>query len=137
LKTSGNPVAVTPTFTDASQLLTLTPALPLLANANYTLTITGVKDTAGNQMTSTVTNTFTAGPTFDLVGPFVTVSDPAPNTTGVGTNVTPRIVFNKRLNPLSVVSSSNELYYSGSVELYNNVTGQFVPATVSMTADRM
>ena len=37
------------------------------ANANYTLTITGVKDTAGNLMTSTVTNTFTTGPTFDLI----------------------------------------------------------------------
>src|SRR4029077_16425631 len=88
-------------------------------------------------MTGTVTNTFTTGPTFDLAGPSVTVADPAPNTTGVGTNVAPRIVFNKRLNPLSVVSSSNELYYSGSVELYNNVTNQFVPATVSMTADRL
>jgi hypothetical protein len=137
LKTGGNAVAVTPTFTDASQLLTLTPALPLLANANYTLTITGVKDTAGNQMTSTVTNTFTAGPTFDLVTPQVTLTDPANGAIGVGTNVAPRIVFKKRLNPLSIVSSSNELYYSGSVELYNNATGQFVPATVSMTADRM
>ena len=57
--------------------------------------------------------------------------------TGVGTNVAPRIVFNKRLNPLSVVSSSNELYNHGSVELYNNATAQFVPATVSMSADRM
>ena len=49
----------------------------------------------------------------------------------------PRIVFNERLNPLSIVSSSNELYYNGSVELYNNATSQYVPATVSMTADRM
>src|SRR4029077_16859351 len=87
--------------------------------------------------TSTVTNTFTSGPTFDLVNPSVTLTDPANGAIGVGTNVAPRIAFNKRLNPLSIVSSSNELYYSGSVELYNNATGQFVPATVSMTADRM
>jgi YD repeat-containing protein len=137
LTTGGNPVAVTATFGDVNQLLALTPTLPLLPNANYTLTITGVKDTAGNQMTSTITNTFTTGPTFDLAGPSVTVADPAPNATGVGANVAPRIIFNKRLNPLSVVSSSNELYYSGSVELYNNVTNQFVPAMVSMTADRL
>jgi hypothetical protein len=137
LKTGGNPVAVTPTFTDASQLLTLTPALPLLANANYTLTITGVKDTAGNQMTSTVTNAFTAGPTFDLLNPAVILTDPAPNMTSIGTNVAPRIVFSKRLNPLSVVSSSNELYYNGSVILFDNATGQYVPATVSMSADRL
>jgi hypothetical protein len=137
LKTGGNAVAVTPTFTDASQLLTLTPALPLVANASYTLTIAGVKDTAGNQMTGTVTNTFTAGPTFDLINPSVILSDPAPNMTSIGTNVAPRIVFSKRLNPLSVVSSSNELYYNGSVDLYNNATLQYVPATVSMSADRL
>ena len=138
LVTGSTTVAVTPTFSNADQLLTLTPTLPLLAaSANYTLTITGVKDTAGNLMAGTVTNTFQTGPTFDLLHPSVTLSDPAPNTTGVGTNVMPRIVFNKRLNPLSVVSSSNELYNRGSVELYNNATSQFVPATVSMSADRM
>ncbi|MGB8011989.1 MAG: Ig-like domain-containing protein [Terriglobales bacterium] len=136
--TGGNPVAVTPTFSDANQLLTLTPTLPLLAsNATYTITITGVKDTAGNTMTGTVTNTFTTGPTFNLIHPSVTVVDPPANSTGVGTNVTPRITFSTRLNPLSVVSSSNELYNYGSVELYNNSTGQYVPATVSMTADRL
>ncbi len=138
LKTGGNPVAVTAAFSDANQLLTLTPTLPLLAaSATYTLTITGVQDTAGNVMAGTVTNTFTTGPTFDLLRPSVTLSDPAPNTTGVGTNVTPHIVFNKRLNPLSVVSSSNEVYNRGSVELYNNATSQYVSATVSMSADRL
>jgi hypothetical protein len=138
LKTGGNPVAFTPTFSDANQLLTLTPTLPLLAsNSTYTLTITGVNDTAGNTMVGTVTNTFRTGSTFDLLHPSVTLSDPAPSTTGVGTNVAPRLVFNKRLNPLSVVSSSNELYNLGSVEMYNSNTGQYVPATVSMTADRL
>jgi large repetitive protein len=138
LKTGSTTVSVTPTFSDANQLLTLTPTLPLLAsNTTYTLTITGVKDTAGNPMAGTVTHTFTTGPTFDLLHPSVTLSDPAPNMTSVGTNVAPRIVFNKRLNPISVVSSSNELYNRGSVELYNNTTAQYVPATVSMSADRM
>jgi hypothetical protein len=137
VQTGGNSVAVTPTFTDANQLLTLTPTLPLLANASYTLTITGVQDTAGNKMTSTVTNTFTTGPTFDLGNPQVTLTDPPSGATGIGTNVAPRIVFSKRLNPLSVVSSSNELYYNGSVTLYNNATALYVPATVSMSSDRL
>jgi hypothetical protein len=137
LKTGGNAVAVTPTFTDAGQLLTLTPSLTLLPNASYTLSITGVTDTAGNQMTSTVTSTFSTGPTFDLLTPSVTIADPPAGAIAIGTNVAPRIVFNERLNPLSVVSSSNELYYQGSVELYNNATGQYVPATVSMSSDRL
>ncbi len=136
LTTGGNQVAFTPTFSDANQLLTLTPALPLLPNANYTLTIAGVQDTAGNKMASSVTNTFATGPTFDLLAPQVTLTDPPSGAINVGTNVAPRIVFNERLNPLSIVSSSNELYYSGSVGLYNNATSQYVPVTVSMTADR-
>ena len=137
LTTGGNPVAATLTFSDANQLLTLMPALPLLPNANYTLTVAGVKDTAGNPMASTVTTTFTTGPTFDLLIPQVTLTDPPNGATNVGTNVAPRIVFNERLNPLSIVSSSNELYYNGSIELYNQATSQYVPATVSMTADRL
>ncbi|HSZ60871.1 MAG TPA: Ig-like domain-containing protein [Terriglobales bacterium] len=136
--TGGNPVAVTPTFSDANQLLTLTPTLPLLAsNATYTITITGVKDTAGNLMTGTITNTFTTGPTFNLIHPTVTGFDPLNGSTGVGTNVAPRITFSERLNPLSVVTSSNEAYNHGSVEMYNTNTNQYVPATVSMTADRL
>jgi hypothetical protein len=138
VQTGGNTVAVTPTFSDANQLLTLTPTLPLLAsNASYTITITGVKDTAGNVMSATVTNTFTTGPTFNLIHPQVTLVDPPNGSTSVGTNVTPQVVFSERLNPLSVVSSSNELYYSGSVELYNNATSQYVPATVSMSSNRL
>jgi large repetitive protein len=136
LNTGGNAVAVIPWFTDANQLLTLTPTLPLLANASYTITITGVKDTAGNQMTATVANTFTTGATFDLNPPSVVLSDPAPDTIGVGTNVAPRVEFSKRLNPLSVVSSSNEVYNQGSVQLLNSATGVFVPVTVSLSSDR-
>ena len=135
---SGNPVAVTPVFSDANQLLTLTPTLPLLAsNANYTITITGVEDTAGNVMSGTVTNTFTTGPTFNLIHPTATVFDPLTGSTGVGINVAPRITFSERLNPLTVVTSSNETYNSGSVMLVNGATNQYVPATVSMTADRL
>ena len=137
LATGGNPVAFTPTLSDASQLVTLTPMLPLLPNASYTLTITGVQDTAGNKLTSTVANIFATGPTFDLVTPQVTLTDPPNGATNVGTNVAPRIVFTERLNPLSIVSSSNELYYNGSIELYNQATSQYVPATVSMSADRV
>jgi YD repeat-containing protein len=138
LTTGGSTVAVAPSFSAANQLLTLTPKLPLLAsNATYTISITGVKDTAGNQMTGTVKNTFTTGPTFNLIHPSVTGADPPNGATAVGTNIAPHIVFSERLNPLSVVTSANETYDHGSVELYNNVTQKYVPATVSMSADRL
>ncbi len=137
LTTGGNSVAATATFGAANQVLMLTPSLPLLPNASYTLTITGVKDTAGNKMTATVTNTFTTSSTFDVVQPSVVLADPPAGSIGVGTNVAPRLVFSGRLNPLSVVSSGAELYYNGAVQLYNYATGQWVPATVSMSADRL
>jgi len=137
LTTGGNPVALSPTLSDANQLLTLIPVQPLLApNASYTLTITGVKDTAGNVMTSTVTNTFTTGPTFDLSNASVISADPPSGAINIGINVTPRVTFSKRINPLSVVTSSNEPFNNGSVVLYNLTTGQFVPATVSMASNR-
>ena len=137
LATGGNPVAFSATFSDANQLLTLTPSQPLAPTAIYTIAITGVKDTAGNQLSGTVTNTFTTGGTFDLSAPSVVSSDPAANTVGVGTNVVPRVVFSERLNPLSVVTSSNQIYNQGSVELLNTATNQFVPVTVTMSTDRL
>ena len=137
LKSGGTPVAFTSLFTDANQLLVLTPTLPLAPNSSYSLTITGVADTAGNVLTTTVTTTFTTGPTFDLVHPSVSLVDPSNATTGVGTNVQPRLVFSERLNPLSVVTSSNERYNDGSVALYNNATSLWVPITVGMSADRL
>ncbi len=136
LKTGGNAIAVSTSFSDANQLLTLTPALPLLNNTSYTISITGVKDTAGNQMTGTVNNTFTTAGTFDLAGPSVLLTDPAPDTIGVGTNVIARVQFSERLNPLTVVTSSNEAYNQGSVELLNANTGAPVPITVTMSSDR-
>ncbi len=137
LKTGSTAVAFTSSFSSANQLLTLTPAQPLVASSGYTISITGVKDTAGNQMTTTVTDTFTTGPAFDLNPPSVLLSDPAPSALGVGTNAVPRVQFSKRLNPLSVVTSSTETYNQGSVELLNVATGAFVPVTVSMSSDRL
>jgi hypothetical protein len=139
LTTGATAVAFTSSFSDANQLLTLIPNQPLLAaNATYTITITGVKDAAGNLMVGTVTNTFTTGSTFDLVAPQVVLVDPVANSVSVGINIATRVQFSKRLNPLSVVTSSNESYASNaSVELYNNISGQWVPNTVNMSADRM
>ena len=53
--------------------------LPLVANAAYTISITGVNDTAGNQMAGTVTNTFYHRTGFRRTPPFVVLSDPAPS----------------------------------------------------------
>ena len=135
--TGGNPVAFTPTFSDANQLLTLTPTLPLLAptprtpsQSRESKTRPAMDDGHGHEHLHHRANVQPAPPS-------VTLRIRRTNASGVGTNVAPRVVFSERLNPLSVVSSSNEPYNRGSVELYNFATGQFVPITVSMSADRM
>ena len=50
-----------------------------------------------------------------------------PNYATVGTNVTPKIVFNKPLNPIYV----NNSYF----QLYLNDTGQWIPLTVTLSPD--
>ena len=131
LNSGGNPVAVTPSFGNGNQLLILTPNLPLAANASYTLTITGVKDTAGNQMTGTVTNTFTTGPTFNFVPPVVTAVDPANGTYNVGLNVTPHITFSEPVNELAFPNAL-VLFYQDSYQGYSTITG-----TVTVAANRL
>ncbi len=90
-------------------------------NTTYTMTIAGVKAPAGNAV-ATVTNSFTTGTTYDLTAATAISSDPANNTT-VGTNVTPKFVFNKPLNPITVNNGTFRMY------LYD--TGQFIPLTVT------
>ena len=131
LTTGGNPVAVTPSFGNGNQLLILTPNLPLAANSSYTLTITGVKDTAGNQMTSTVTNTFTTGSTFNFIPPVVTVADPANGTLNVGLNVTPHVTFSEPVNELAFPNAL-VLFYQDYYQGYPTI-----PGTVTVAANRL
>jgi hypothetical protein len=129
LSTGSTPVTVVPSFLNGNQLLALTPSVPLLPNTAYTLSITGVQDNAGHQMTGTVTVNFTTAAGIDLVVPTVTGVDPANGSTGVGLNVKPHVTFSKRINPLSLTNST---FY-----LENYDTGMLVPATVNIAADRM
>jgi hypothetical protein len=129
LTTESTPVSVAPSFLNGNQLLVLTPSVPLLPGTPYTLSISGVLDNAGNQMSGTVTVNFTTAAGIDLTTPTVTLVDPASGSTGVGLNAQPHVTFSERINPLSLTSST---FY---LENYDN--GKLVPATVSIAADRM
>jgi hypothetical protein len=133
--TGGGTVQTTPVMSAANTVLQLVPSAPLAPNTTYTMTIFGVKDPAGNTV-ATVTNSFTTGATYDNTAPVVVTTDPVScNTTypdncpAYGTNVTPKIVFNKPLNPITVNNSS--------IVFYLNDTGQFIPATVTLSANGM
>jgi hypothetical protein len=118
-------VTITPVLSAANTILQLVPSAPLAPNTIYNLTIAGVKDPAGNAV-ATVTNSFTTGPTYDITPPAVVTIDPPSNAT-VGTNVTPHLLFNKPLNPMTVNPNTFALAL--------NDTGQYIPITVSLSAN--
>ena len=125
LSSGGGPVTATPVLSAGNTVLQLVPQAQLAANTNYTMTIAGVKDPAGNTV-ATITNSFTTGPAYDITPPVVVSIDPS-NYATVGTNVTPKILFNKPLNPIGVTTS----YF----QLVLNDTGQVIPITVSLSAN--
>jgi len=125
LSSSGGTVVATPVLSAANTILQLVPAAPLAAGATYTLTIAGVKDPAGNTV-ATVANSFTTGPSYDLTPASVVSVDPPINAT-VGINATPKIVFNKPINPIY----ANNSYF----QLVLNDTGQWIPLNVALSAD--
>jgi YD repeat-containing protein len=129
LNTGGNPVAgVTRSLSSGNALLTLTPPALLLANTTYTIGVAGVQDLAGNTLSPTVTKTFTTGPGADLISPSVTGYNPPNGYRGVGTNVTPTILWSKRMNPISINAST--------FLMYDNTTGQYIPSVVTVAANR-
>jgi hypothetical protein len=125
LTNGGGTVPSTPALSAGNTVLQLVPATPLLANTTYTMTIAGVADPAGN-LVATVNNSFTTGATYDIVAASEVTSDP-PSGSTVGTNVIPKLVFNKPLNPITVNNSTFRMYLSD--------TGQFIPLTVTPSAD--
>ena len=125
LTSSSGTVTTSTSVGSGDTVLQLIPAVPLAPNTTYTMHIVGVKDPAGHTV-ATSTNTFTTGATYDVTNAPAISSDPVNNTT-VGINVTPKIVFNKALNPITVNTSTFNMY------LYD--TGQYIPATVAPSAN--
>ena len=124
LTTGGNPVATSPVLSAANTVIQLAPVAPLLPNTAYLMTIAGVKDPAGNAI-ATATNTFTTGATYDITSATAINSDPSNNAT-TGTNVTPKLIFNKPINPITV--------NNGTFRMYLVDTGQQIPVVVSESA---
>ena len=127
----GQSIALTPSFDSTDMFLSLTPAALLLPNTQYTLSVTGILDNAGHSMAAPFTSTFTTGVSSDIANGSVTVADPYNYESGVGTNVTPTVYFNKLINPLSLISAN--AYF----RLYNNYSGHLVQTTISVAANQL
>ena len=116
------------TLSQGNALLTLTPPALLQGSKPYTLNVSGVKDAAGNALSSSVMSSFTTAPGADLTYPSVTAYNPPSGYRGAGTNVTPGFQFSKRMDVIS--------FNASNVSMYNNNTGQNVNINIVPSADR-
>ena len=125
---NGQNIGVTRTLSDSNRTLTLRPTTILLSNASFTISVAGVRDTRGNVMPATVTSTFSTGSRTDLVVPTILSTNPDSEDSGVGVNMSGRLIFSETIDPLSVTSDTFRIANVGG--------GPYLEATVSVAADR-
>ncbi len=116
------------TLSQGNALLTLTPPALLQGSTPYTLTVSGVKDAAGNGLSAAVMSSFTTAPGADLSYPQVTAYNPPNGYRGAGTNATPSFQFSKRMDVVS--------FNQSTVSMYNSNTSQYIGINIVSSADR-
>jgi hypothetical protein len=113
-------------FSNNNATVLLTPQLALPASASMTLSIMGVKDTAGNAVTPKTVH-FTTAATANTALPVISVANPSPNTVNVPLNAVVSLQANTAIDPLTISSST--------FRLFDTVLSQIVPATYSESND--
>ena len=128
LVTDGNAavVACTINFSNNDQNVSIVPHSPLAANGEYSVTVDGVQDLAGNAVIPQTTQ-FTTGPDADLREPSLIRTNPTHATTDVPVNVVISLEFTERLDPVTVTSES--------FLVRDNVTSQAVAGSLSFSPD--
>ncbi len=110
------PVAVAGKVTLNGAVAVFVPDAPLQANTTYTVTVTtGVKDLAGNNLTTNATWHFTTGTGSDTLAPTVISTVPADGATGISL-VTPSITvtFSEAMDPSTINQQTFTLTFGGT-----------------------
>ena len=129
VKLNGNPVSGSWSFLSNATQMLFTPDNPFLPGLHTVSTTPLLTDLAGNPITNTVTFSFTVDTAADTGTGSVISANPPNGYTGIGRNAFVTLKLNKRVNPLSVNSTS--FYF-----LDDNTQKQF-PATFVVSADRL
>lgn len=114
LETGGNPVSGRIYVGTGMQNTTLATFLPdqyLPGNATFTLTVSGISDTAGNLMAAPFTFSFATQAASDNIQPTVTSFSPPTGSIDVPATTAITLTFSEPINPLTV--------HSGTVLIYN------------------
>ena len=124
--------------------LTFTPASLLQANTRYTMTLSSsATDVAGNKLSGNQAVfpapgnyvwSFTTGNAPDNTLPYVTLSNPASNGTGVALNSGVAITFSEEMDPLKMTSANFTLTQGGNAVAgsvsYIKTSATFTPAAM-------
>jgi hypothetical protein len=109
---------------------TFDPPSSLAASTSYTATITtGVKDLAGNAMTSAKTWSFTTAAQSDTTPPTVTSTTPAGGATGVAATSVIKATFSEKVMGTTVTSSTFILKNSAGASITGQVSSDGITAT--------
>jgi len=136
---------VTGTVTPSNDGLsaTFSTPQPLPANTPFTVQVNGVRDAAGNLMTTPFTSTFTTGTAAEFTQPTVALVDPENNSSNVPTNVHYTVQFSKAIDPstltpanFSIIDRNTNLPVPGMVQAdADGITASFIPNPPLPVAD--
>lgn len=121
--------AVSGSVTSSSDSLSVTfaPAQTLASNTLFNVQVNGVRDAAGNLMTTPFTSSFTTGTAIDFTQPTLVLVDPENGIAGVPTNAHYTVQFSKAINPATLTPTN--------LAMVDSTTGQPIPGMVQADSD--
>jgi large repetitive protein len=126
LRRDGVPVPATLLLSGDRRTITFKFLQPLAPSASYVLSVSGVRDLAGNVLAADRVVSFTTETGVDALVPTIVSTSPANGATGVPRNTLIEIRYSERMNFISMLQNAT---------LRNNATLQFVAGTISTSPD--
>jgi predicted small lipoprotein YifL len=108
-----------------------TPLATLADSTSYTATVSaGVKDLAGNAMTSSYSWSFMTGTGFDTTPPIISAVTPTAGATGVAANVAPTVTFSEPVDSTTITFTLKDSKGAilGYTMSYSGTTAVFTPS---------
>jgi hypothetical protein len=131
-------VSIPGTVTCSGTTATFLPSAALIGNTLYTATITtGVKDLAGNALTTSYIWSFKTATVIDVTAPVVSAVVPANAATTASTTTKASVTFSEAMNATTINASSFTLKQGSTAVVgtvsYSGLTASFIP-TAALTA---
>ncbi len=134
LSAGSGAVAFRSNLSNGNQTLNLVPVAPLSPNTSYTLSISGLQDLSGNIQTVPFTSSFITGAGGDVTPAAAVSVIPGNGASGVDINSVIQVQFNKPLNPLTITTSTFQIYPANTaLPINGSITISLDGRTVTFT----